>query len=526
MSLLASPFVRRLADSAFARYAQHRYRRIDHANPARVQEQTLLSLVRRAEHTKFGRDHYFRQIRTVSDYQKRVPLRTYEQFWDEYWKAPFPNLAGVTWPTPIPYYALSSGTTSGATKYIPISPEMSASNRKAGLTTAALFRERFPNHSLLNGQIFFLGGSTEFTRQSDGSFAGDLSAIAGLESPAWMKPLIFPPPEIARLTNWDEKAQKLAETSAHLPITAISGVPAWILVIFDRLKKVTGKATIAEIWPLLRLVIHGGTSFEPYREVFRREIGSDQVEFLETYPCSEGFIATEDPKYKLLQLVFDHDIFFEFVPARMGDNGLKLDQEVRHTVKTLETGQLYSIALTTCAGLWSYLVGDTVIFEKSDPLLLRFAGRTKDFLSAFGEHLIGEEVAKAVGNAATALGLSVHAFHVGPVFPEEPNKPGHHRYLIEFEGAKPGFKVLDEFSRRVDESLNEQNEDYRAHRNGDLSMLRPEIITVAEGGFLAWRLSRGGRAEQGKAPMMDNTGKLTGEICEWLKANNPSEPEA
>ncbi|HEY8504098.1 MAG TPA: GH3 auxin-responsive promoter family protein, partial [Gemmataceae bacterium] len=409
------------------------------------------------------------------------------------------------------YYALTSGTTSGATKYIPVSREMLASNRKAAFTTLALFRHAFPRAQLLTGRFFFLGGSTDLRRLEDGSLAGDLSGIVAKDAPALLRPYTFPPLELSLISDWEVKVRRLAEESARLPITAISGVPAWVLVLFDRLKKATGKKHIAEIWPELRLVVHGGTKWDPYRELFRKEVGSDEVKYVETYPCSEGFVATEDPRFGLLRLVPDHGIFFEFVPVE----DLGAERPPRHTLREAEPGVQYAVAVTTCAGLWSYLVGDTVAFERRDPPLLRFTGRTKYYLSAFGEHLISEEVEKAVAEAARQTGRDVVDFHVGPVFPADPGEPGHHRYFVEFAQEQP--PDLDAFAGHIDAALCRLNEDYEAHRRGDLSMRRPEVVAVPPGGFAEWMRSRGRYGGQNKVPRMDNTGEITRQIGEWLE---------
>lgn len=512
--------VRKAADKMLARFARKRTLELDQADPGELQRRTLLDLIGRAKDTRFGREHDFASIRTIEDYQARVPVRDYEAFWTNYWQPVYPHLDNVTWPGRIPYYALSSGTTSGSTKYIPISKEMLKSNRQAAFTTLAFHRNMFPDVSLFNGRVFFLGGNTDMPPQADGSRPGDLSAIAAIEVSSFLRPYTFPPKELSSIPNWDDKVQALAEHSANLPVTVFSGVPAWQLVLFDRLKKLTGKSTIAEIWPTLRLVIHGGTKFDPYREVFRKEIGSDAVRFLEVYPCSEGFVATEDPRYDLLRIVPDHGIFFEFVPMDEfdGEHGkLKSDRPVRHTLANVETGVQYAVLVTSCAGLWSYLIGDTIAFEKRNPPLIRFTGRTKYFLSAFGEHLISEEIEKAIQEAAVATGAEVQDHHVGPVFPTEPQKPGHHRYLVEFR-VPPNDR--DRFGKQIDEVLCRLNEDYRAHRAGDLSMLTPEIVTVKVGGFNAWMLAHGKRPPQHKLPRMDNSGKLTESMHEWLRSND------
>jgi hypothetical protein len=503
---------RSTADLAFRRYARRRVSRLDQCSPADQQAKLLLHLVRQATETRFGRDQGFAGVRTVADYQHRVPLRDYEAFWSEYWQPAFPHLTDATWPGCTPYLALSSGTTTGATKYIPVSAAMLASNRRAALTALAWFQAAYPDASLFSGRMFFLGGSTDLIRL-DAAFpntlAGDLSGIAAREVPSILRPYTYPPLDVALLTDWEAKLDHLARQSAGLPITLVSGVPSWLLVLFERLRQVTGRFCLTEIWPTLRLVIHGGTRFDPYRGLFRRLVGAG-VAFQETYPASEGFVAAEDPRHGLLRLIPDHRVFFEFVPvAEVGS-----DQPTRHTVADVVPGIQYAVVLTTCSGLWSYVLGDTICFERRDPPLLRFIGRTKQFLSAFGEHLIGDEVERAMAQAAEATGADVVDFHVGPVFPDFAGTPGHHRYLVEFARSPWDLKS---FAGALDMALGRINEDYRAHRAGDLTMRAPEVVSVRRGGFADWMESRGKLGGQHKVPRMDNSGRLTQELTDWFQ---------
>jgi hypothetical protein len=412
---------------------------------------------------------------------------------------------------------------------------MLASNRRAATTMLAFFLAAYPRTNLFSGRIFFLGGSTDFrdlgkesqrerraslTRFNFWPFnrpqqilAGDLSAIATRDVSDFLRPYTFPPLELALLRDWEKKMQLLAEQSAKLPVTLIGGVPSWLLVLFEKLKQVTGKSTIGDIWPTLQVVVHGGTRFDPYRTLFRQMIGYDSVRYLDIYPASEGFLAAEDPRYQLLRLIPDNQIFFEFIPVEdLGKN-----KPSRHTVANLEPGVQYAVVLTTCAGLWSYLIGDTVCFEKRNPPLLRFTGRTKYFLSAFGEHLISEEVERAVTIAADQTDARVVDFHVGPVFPASPAIPGRHRYLVEFAQAPA---VLERFAVALDRTLCRINEDYEAHRKGDLTMLAPEVRRVPRGGFTEWMRSKGKLGGQHKVPRMDNSGEITEQLSAWLESNS------
>jgi GH3 auxin-responsive promoter len=510
--LAATRLVRRLADAMLHHYAARRVDALNRRPIGPVQQQTLLRLVHHARNTRFGREHGFRHIHSIRDYQKQVPLRNYESYWKTFWESCFPRIDDITWPGHIPYFALSSGTTSGATKYIPVTKQLMRSSRKAGFTTTALYLAAHPESSLLTGRLFFLGGSTNLRQLGEGeALAGDFSGIVANEVPVPLRAYTFPPVDPGLSTDWDDLVERWATASARLPITLISGIPSWLLVFFERLKAVTGRQSVAEIWPSLRVVVHGGTRFDPYRKLFRQVIGNDRVDFQETYACSEcGFIAAEDPWHGLLRLLPDHGIFFEFVPV----DELDAERPVRHTVIDLEPGVHYAVILTTCTGLWSYLLGDTVCFEQRNPPLLRFTGRTRYFLSAFGEHLISEEVEQAVASAADAVGSSVVEFHVGPLYPLRPGEPGRHRYLIEFTRRPDEF---ESFATAIDAHLRRVNCDYDAHRSSKLNLGPPVITSVRQGGFADWMRARGKLGGQHKLPRMDNTGQLTEEILHWME---------
>jgi hypothetical protein len=523
--LTGGRIARRAAEICFGRYARRRVCSLDHLLVGEVQGNTLLALVRYAQHTRFGREHGFDRIRTVADFQERVPLREYDAFWKDYWQPAFPGLADVTWPGQVSYLALSSGTTTGTTKYIPITPQMLASNSRAALTSLAWFRACYPGKPLFAGRMFFLGGSTDlqclpvprqpgtFSKVAGTVLAGDLSGIVARELPGYLRPYVFPPLDVALQRDWELKLDQLAEQSRKLPITLVSGVPSWLLILFERMLQVTGRDRLINVWPQLQVIVHGGTSFEPYRQLFRRIVGTDAVQFLDTYPASEAFVAAEDPRYQLLRLVPDHQIFFEFVPVEE----LGKPNPTRHTAADLVPGIQYAVVLTTCAGLWSYIIGDTVCFEQREPPLLRFTGRTRHGLSAFGEHLIGEEIERAIAEAAEATSAAVVDFHVGPVFPETAGTPGRHRYLVEF-AQEPAD--LSAFTRHLDETLGRLNEDYAAHRAGDLTMLAPEVWLIRRGGFADWMRSRGKLGGQHKLPRMDNTGQLTAEMSCQVAGSN------
>lgn len=502
--------VRSGVNRAFHRYARHRTAALAHADPVAVQAATLRSLLHRARATRFGKDHHFATIGGPDEFQKAVPLRTYEDLWEQYLRGGYPVLDDVTWPGRIPYFALTSGTTQGATKYIPVSRAMLASNETAARTMVAYHLAVRPDSRLFHGRMFFLGGSSDLAEPAPGVREGDLSGIAARELSPWLRPYAFPPLELALEPDWDRKLSLLAETSRHEPITLVGGVPSWLLALFQRLLDLTGRSTIAEVWPALEVVVHGGVKFAPYRSSFLEVLGSPAIRLQESYPCSEGFLAFGDPASGLLRLCFDHGIFYEFVPL----DELGSERPSRLWLADAQTGVNYAIVVSTCAGMWAHVVGDTVRFESLSPPLLTFTGRTKYSLSAFGEHLISEEVEGAVAEAAEATGSAVRDWHVGPVFQ---GALGYHRFVLEF--LRPPAD-LGAFRAALDEALARRNADYRAHRAGGVGLPLPAIVVARPGGLDEWMRARGKLGGQHKLPRMDGTGTLTRDLVEFLRGSD------
>jgi hypothetical protein len=501
--------VRYLVNAGFHLHARLRKSSVESLDPARAQEQGLLRLVRAAAATRFGRDHGFERIRSVADYQKAVPLRTYEALWNDYLRSSYPVFDNLTWPGRIPFLALTSGTTQGATKYIPISPEMVVSNRKAAQTMVAYHMAARPDSRLFLGRLFFLGGTANLEQPAPGVHQGDLSGIAALELSPLLRPYTFPPLELALESNWDRKLALLAERSIHERITLVSGVPSWLLMLFQRVLELTGSSSIGAVWPDLEVVVHGGVKFDPYQKAFHEILGRSDIRLQETYPCSEGFIAFGDPKSGLLRLLLDHGVFHEFVPVSELDS----PNPTRHWLGTVERGVNYAIVVSTCAGMWGHIIGDTVRFESLDPPLLCFTGRTRYTLSAFGEHLINEEVEAAMASASAASAASVRDWHVGPVFV---GALGYHQYVIEFLETPDD---PDGFRRQLDLDLSRRNADYLAHRAEGVGLPLPALVLAREGAFNSWMRTRGKLGGQNKVPRMDGTGTLTHDLVHFLRQN-------
>ncbi len=450
---------------ATARVAQ--LRRLD---PVAAQRRVLQRLLKRAAGTRFGQAHGFSGLGDVAQYQAAVPLRDYEAFWREWWQPHYPMLRDASWPGMVPYFALSSGTTSGRTKYIPVTRAMVRANRRAGFDTLAWHFANHPSSHIFAGLAFMLGGSTALEQVAPGVCQGDLSGIAAAEIPRSLRRWSWPPAELALEADWDRKLAALARQTPASSVHVLTGTPSWLLMLLEQLPPL----------PKLELLVHGGVAWAPYRDRIAPFLPPG-CETREVYPASEGFIATADgADGGGLRLNLDRGIFFEFVPvAELGR-----DRPTRHWVETIETGQDYAVVLTTCAGLFSYVLGDTVRFVSTAPPRLLVTGRTSYMLSTFGEHLHGEEIEAALLSVAQG----VREYTVGPVFA---GSRGHHHWLVETETE------LD--AAALDAKLSALNADYAAHREGG-QLLPPLVTRLPPGRFNEWMRAQGKLGGQHKVP--------------------------
>jgi hypothetical protein len=495
-------------------YAAVRRTRRDGQDPAVVQARTLMGLVRRAADTRFGRDHDFAAIRTVADFQARVPLRDYDAMWRDYWQAAFPVFEDLSWPGRAPFLALSSGTATGKTKYIPVTADMVRSNRKAGLDVLADHLAAKPGSRIFGGQSFMLGGSTALTREAPGVESGDLSGIAAKTLPVWARSRSFPDLSLAVVSDWREKIERLADAALDRDLRVLTGVPAWVLELLDRMaeKRRARGEDPARPLPHLELFVHGGVAFAPYRERFERRFAGLGVDFREVYPASEGFVAHADRgPDDGLRLHLDHGIFFEFVPLEEAGSA----NPTRRWVGDVETGVDYAVVLSTCAGLFGYVLGDVVRFVSLAPPRLIVTGRLGRGLSVFGEHLIGAEIEAAVATAAADIGADVTDFSVGPVFAGADGERDGHLFIVEF-AVPPPPGAVDRFAQVLDTDLAHRNDDYRAHRAEGVGIAPPRVQPAPPGTFAAWMRARGKEGGQHKVPRAIADPVLWGELREFV----------
>ncbi|WP_424139776.1 GH3 family domain-containing protein [Roseomonas chloroacetimidivorans] len=474
-------------------YAAGRLARLRRMDPVRAQERVLAHLLCMAASTDFGRAHGFAQIRTVADYQSAVPLRRFDEFWRDWIGPHFPVVRNRIWPGTIPYYALSSGTSSARTKHIPVTRAMARANRRATLDLLTHHLQHRPQSRVLRGKSLMLGGSTDLTALAPGVEEGDLSGIAQREVPWWARARLFPPPDIALIPDWDRKAERIAEVALREDLRIIGGTPTWLLVLFDRLFERAGSEDrrLSALFPELELLVHGGVRFDPFRPQFERLLAGGRAELREVYPASEGFVAVADRgPGEGMRLLVDNGIFFEFVPTGEIDAA----SPTRHWVGNAELGQDYALILSTNAGLWSYVLGDTVRLVDQNPPRLLVSGRISYFLNAFGEHLTGEQIEEAVLGAARALGVEIGEFTFGPRFPREGRSPAHQ---LAAECAGPADP--ERFSQLLDEALRRSNANFGDDRQ--YGRLAPPLVHfVPPGRFADWMRRRGKLGGQNKVP--------------------------
>ena len=384
---------------------------------------------------------------------------------------------------------------------------MNAANVKAALDILVHHLSGNPSSRILAGRNFVLGGSTDLRELAPGVRAGDLSGIAADQTPWWARLRYFPPRALETISDWEVKIERLAAASLDQDIRSISGTPSWMLLFFDKLAELRPDVgrRLAGHYPDLELVIHGAVNFAPYRKIFGELLEGSRARTREVYVASEGFIAVADRgDGEGLRLITDNGLFYEFVPLEELDR----PAPTRHWLKDIEIGVNYAVVVTSCAGLWSYVLGDTVRFVDRAPPRLLITGRTSYTLSAFGEHLIDEEIETAIAAAAEAIGAAVTDYSVGALMPERAGELGQHLYIVEFADRVPDEPALDVFARTLDEALSATNEDYDAHRAGGYGLKPPRIHPVPPGGFAAWMKSRGQLGGQHKVPRIIADGEL------------------
>jgi len=497
--------IARSVATGFDWYAGRRRRRLEALwrRPAEVQEAALRSLLKSAGDTEFGLAHAFRSIRTVAQYQERVPVREYADF-EPLWERAVAGARGVTWPGFCRDWVKTSGTTGGS-KVIPVTTEAFASHRKGGWDALLLACSRVGARQLFGRPMLSLGGSTELKAVGSGCRLGDLSGLTMRRLPPGIRGRYSLGPEIGGIADWERPLDAIAELVAAQDLRLISGMPSWMVVLFERVGR-RGQAEgrpmrdLAECWPGLRVLIHGGVAFAPYAAVFHEWMGR-RLDRIEVYPACEGFVAVQTEASGSLTLMLDYGIFYEFVPVE--DVGSATPR--RHTVAHIQLHRPYAVVMSTPGGLWSYLLGDTVRFVARDPLRLVITGRTRHYVNAFGENVIVEEVERALTGACRRTEAEVVEFTVAPRFPSSGEPRGGHEWLVEFR-LPP--REPEDFVRVLDETLIALNTDYRTKRSGPVGMLAPRVTALPPGTFSRWMREKDGLGDQHKVPRVTNDRRM------------------
>ena len=500
----------KLLSPAISSIARSRLWRIEawKNNPIDAQREVLQDLVTSAQYTEFGRKYNFSNLFNIRDFKDAIPIHEYNDM-KPYIERIMNGEQNLLWNTPVYWFAKSSGTTSDKSKFIPISDEnLQDSHFKAAKDVLTMYYQCNPESELLTGKGLVIGGSHSVNPMNNDAQYGDLSAVLLQNTPFWGHWLRTPDLSIALMDEWENKIEKLAESTIKENVTSISGVPTWTLILFKRILEITGKKTIAEVWPSLELYMHGGVSFIPYKEQFQKLIGK-KINYLDLYNASEGFFAAQDTSGSEGMLLFvDHGIFMEFMPV--SEYGKTDPQTIG--LQDVEPGKNYALVISTNGGLWRYLLGDTIQFTELKPFRIKVSGRLKHYMNAFGEEVIVDNSDKAIAVAAEKTNAVVTDYTAAPVYFSD-NSNGAHEWLIEFEKEPDDF---NNFIFELDNCLKNINSDYEAKRHKSIALRLPIVHKLTKGTFTQWLRSKGRLGGQHKVPRLSNERNMLEEILSLI----------
>jgi hypothetical protein len=480
-------------------------------NPRRQQIKVLKKLLRKARFTEFGQEYRFDEIlmskHAGKKFQELVPTYNYNKIYKDWWHKTLEGKPDVCWPGKIKYYALSSGTSEAASKYIPITNDLLRGNKMVMIKQLLSLRsyEDIPVKSIGKGWLT-LGGSTDL-QKNEGYYAGDLSGITQKKAPFWFQPFYKPGKKIAKQKDWNKKLKEIVEKAPEWDIGFIVGVPAWIQMLMEMVVEKYKLNNIHEMWPNLAFFVHGGVSFEPYKKGFEKLLGKP-ITYIETYLASEGFIAYQSRQYsKGMKLVTNEHIFLEFVPfdeKNFDADGEMVENPEALMIHEVEEGKDYALLISTTAGTWRYLIGDTLRFTDKEKCEIAITGRTKHYLSLVGEHLSVENMNRAVQLVSEEMNISIPEFTVAGV--PHGNFFAHHWYV-----ACNDHVNAEQLRLSIDEKLKELNDDYAVERKSALKEVMLDVLSEEQ--FLAFMKAKGKVGGQHKFPRV-----LKGKMLEdWQK---------
>ncbi len=475
----------------------------DHAHE--IQDEALFSLLDSAKDTEWGKHWNFSSISTVKEFKDNLPVQTYESI-KPYVDRLREGEKDLLWPGSVKWFAKSSGTTSDKSKFIPVTKEsLEKCHLRGPKDVFALYLRNNPDSKVLLGKTLTLGGSHRVNNFNNNSYYGDLSAILIENVPTWTDFIRIPSSEIALIEEFEEKINKIIETSLEENVTSFAGVPSWYLVLMKKVLEITGKENILDVWPNLEVFSHGGVNFEPYRKQYEKLIPSAQMKYMEAYNASEGFFGIQDnPHRDDMLLMLDYGIYYEFIP--MEEVGKENPKTL--SLEEVEINKNYALVITTNGGLWRYMIGDTIKFTCKYPFKIKITGRTKHFINAFGEEVIIDNAEQAIKVACERTNAIVNEYTAGPVFMTEKQK-GAHQWIIEFD-KEP--EELEHFTQMLDNTLKTVNSDYEAKRHKSLTLEMPHIILAPKGTFFNWMKKRGKIGGQNKIPRLANDRKYLDDL--------------
>jgi hypothetical protein len=500
-------------NQAFRWYYRQRYKGIEYfmRHPHEVQRRWLSQLLNSAKYTEWGKRHRFNQIHTPEDFSRMVPLQDYESI-KPYIQRMMHGERDVLWSGQVQWFSKSSGTTSDKSKFLPVSSHnLKKCHIRGTWDTMALYYHQRPQARLFEAKSLMVGGSlSTFSEYPDTRF-GDVSAIMLHHMPLVGYPFFIPDMKTVLMDEWESKVEKLAQAGAREPnIVFLGGVPTWIVVLFRRILEITGKKHMLEVWPNFEVYIHGGVSFKPYQKQFEAFFPSEKVDYLEIYNASEGYFAVQDDMSEEgMLLLLNNGIYYEFLP--MEQWGSERQQAI--PLWEVEAGKQYAIVISTNAGLWRYMPGDTVVFTSTNPYRVKVTGRTKQFVNAFGEEVMVDNTDQALAETSRQLNATVAEYTVAPVYFQHSNKGGH-EWLIEFEQAPADIAAFQEL---LDKNLQCVNSDYEAKRYKNMALAPLCVRVLPRGAFLAWMQSRGKAGGQHKVPRLANDRQYVDEILRFLR---------
>lgn len=474
--------------------------------PDDVQEEVMQQLVAFAKDTEIGKSFGFEHISNYDQFKNRVPIVNYEQM------APHIERArrgenNIFWPTQIKWFAKSSGTTNAKSKFIPVSTEaLEDCHYKSSKDLLCLYLNNNENSQLFLGKSLRLGGSKELY-EDNGTFFGDLSAILIDNMPLWAEYSSTPSNKVSLMSEWETKLTAIIEESIRENVTSLAGVPSWMLVLLNQVLERTGKNHLFEIWENLEVYFHGGVSFVPYRDQYKKLLPRKRFNYYEIYNASEGFFAIQDRNHSdELLLMLDYGIFYEFIPVhgKVGDDSEAIP------IWEVQTGVNYAVIITTNAGLWRYKIGDTVRFTSLRPYRIKVTGRTKHFINVFGEELIIENTEEALEKVCHKTGAQIKDYTVAPVFMKDKEK-GSHEWIIEFRKHPDN---LNYFIELLDNSLKSLNSDYEAKRYNNITLRMPLVHVARENLFYDWLKANDKLGGQHKIPRLSNERKYLEELLQ------------